>query len=93
MTQVRLHVCDTTAVAAYSFQCPMCQLIVNKRAGQRVIAALTGAGIGIRHWSLPPELDEPKLGPPITHDDLLTFHLALEGDHWRHELACFGLGS
>jgi hypothetical protein len=83
-------VCDTTAVAAYSFRCPLCALIVNKLADDRVVEALTGAGIRVLHWSLPPELDEPKLGPVITHDDLLAFHLALEGDHWRDELALFG---
>ena len=90
---VRLHFCDSTAAAAYSFRCPVCGLIVNKRAGERVVAALTGAGISVRHWTLPPELFESKLGPPITHDDLLAFHLALEGDHWRDELAFFGSGS
>lgn len=87
---VRLHVCDSTTAAAYSFRCPVCRMIVNKRAGERVIAALTGAGISVLHWTLPPELDEPKLGPPISHDDLLTFHLALESDDWRDELAWFG---
>lgn len=88
--RVQLHVCDTTAAAAYSFRCPVCRLIVNKPANDRVMGALTGAGVQVSHWSLPPELGEPKLGPPITYDDLLAFHIALEGDSWRDELACFG---
>jgi hypothetical protein len=32
------------------------------------------------------------MGPPITHDDLLAFHVALDGERWRDELACFGSG-
>jgi hypothetical protein len=90
---VQVHVCDSTAAAAYSFVCPVCGLIVNKRANDRVVDALIGAGVRVAHWSLPPELDEPKLGPPITHDDLLAFHLALQGGRWREELALFGRGS
>jgi hypothetical protein len=43
-------------------------------------------------WNLPAELWEPKVGPAITHDDLLAFHVALEGDLWRDELAAINQG-
>jgi hypothetical protein len=36
---------------------------------------------------MPAELAEPKRGPSISHDDLLEFHLALENEDWRQELA------
>ncbi len=52
---------------------------VATKAGSRVVA-----------WSLPAELSEPKIGPPICHDDLLEFHLALERDAWEQELAALG---
>jgi hypothetical protein len=85
--KVRIQVCLSTAQAAYSFQCPTCQLLVSKDAADRVVAALQSVGVPVSVWTLPAELAEPKLGPPITHDDLLAFHLALEGDGWQRELA------
>jgi hypothetical protein len=61
--------------------------MVNKAASERVVSALADVGVTITRWSLPAELAEVKLGPPITHDDLLSFHLALRGDSWQQELA------
>jgi len=84
---VQVQVCTSTGVAAYSFQCPVCQVMVNRAANDRVIDALSGVGVRIVHWELPAELAEPKIGPPITHDDLLTFHLALWDGTWQEELA------
>jgi hypothetical protein len=49
--------------------------------------SLTKAGSQLIAWSLPAELDEPKIGPKINHDDLLEFHLALESGVWQEELA------
>jgi hypothetical protein len=85
--QVQIQVCSPTAVSTYSFQCPDCHLITNKEAGERVFAALSSAGAEVVMWNLPAELWERKVGPAITHDDLLAFHLALEDDLWRDELA------
>src|SRR5690242_14720853 len=90
IADVQIQVCSPTAVATYSFQCPVCRLITNKEAGERVFAALSAAGATVVMWNLPAELHEPKMGPAITHDDLLAFHLALESDAWREELALIG---
>ncbi|HEY3810153.1 MAG TPA: hypothetical protein VGL49_01870 [Acidimicrobiales bacterium] len=79
--------CESTGATAYSFQCPACRVMVNKAANERVVAALTGVGVAVTRWSLPAELAEVKIGPPITHDDLLSFHLAMRGDTWEKELA------
>jgi hypothetical protein len=85
--QVHIQHCVSTGVSGYSFQCPTCQVLVSKDAAERVVAALTAVGVPVWRWSLPAELSEPKMGPPINHDDLLTFHLALEGGDWQSELA------
>jgi predicted RNA-binding Zn-ribbon protein involved in translation (DUF1610 family) len=84
---VQVQVCISTSVAAYSFQCPVCHVMVNRPANAHVVEALTQVGVRIVHWGLPAELSEPKIGPPITHDDLLSFHLALRDDSWQEELA------
>jgi hypothetical protein len=65
-------------------------LIVNKEATDVMVESLTMAGSRLLAWSLPAELNEPKMGPPICFDDLLEFHLALEGDAWKRELAARG---
>jgi hypothetical protein len=85
--RVQIQTCVSTGVTGYSFQCPSCRLIVSKGAAARVVAALQSVGVPLLRWSLPAELSEPKAGPPISHDDLLSFHLALEGDDWQQELA------
>jgi hypothetical protein len=38
-------------------------------------------------WRLPAELTEARIGAPLTPDDLLDFHLLLEGGDWYEELA------
>jgi hypothetical protein len=86
-TGVQVLVCISTGVAAYSFPCPVCRVIVNKHANDRVVGALTQVGVRRVLWSLPAELAEVKLGPPISPDDLLSFHLSLAGDEWQDELA------
>lgn len=88
---VQVQLCVTTAVSTYSFLCPSCSLIVNKEATDSVVESLTSAGARLVAWTLPAELDEPKTGARINHDDLLEFHLALERDDWHDELALPGL--
>ena len=90
IADVQIQVCPSYETATYSFQCPACRLITSKEAGERVYGALSAAGCEIVMWTLPSELHEKKLGPPITHDDLLAFHLALEDDGWMEELASAG---
>lgn len=84
---VTVLVCTSTGTATYSLQCPLCAVLVNKQADERVVAALTQVGVPTVCWSLPAELLEAKVGPPITHDDLLSFHLALADEGWLEELA------
>jgi hypothetical protein len=87
VSSVQVQLCVTTSTSTYSFVCPVCQLIVNKEANDTVVESLTKAGAGLVAWSMPAELHEPKVGPRISYDDLLEFHLALEGDSWQQELA------
>ncbi|MDE3204632.1 MAG: hypothetical protein KGQ66_10450 [Acidobacteriota bacterium] len=84
---VQVQFCVTTAQSTYSFVCPGCSLIVNKDANDAVVQSLTSAGARLVQWTMPAELDEPKTGPRISHDDLLEFHLLLESGEWERELA------
>ena len=82
----------STESNSYSFLCPSCRLLVNKPATDLIMEILVRAGVRIVTWSRPAELDEAKVGPPITHDDLLRFHDDLEGHRWL-ETQVIRLGS
>ncbi len=89
---VKVLVCTSTSFSTYSFLCPACQLLVNKAATEQVVDILVGAGVKVISWTLPAELDEPRIGPPITHDELLGFHFSLQTQGWLEEVVK-GLGA
>jgi len=71
---VRVRVCIDNNKGEYSFRCPICHMTVVKPAEPRTIDLLVASGVAMDTWTLPAELDEPRVGKPITHDDLLEFH-------------------
>ena len=79
---VQVQVGYSSALNTYSFLCPSCRLLVNKEATDSIMQTLVGAGVRVISWSRPAELDELKLGAPITHDELLAFHITLDEPGW-----------
>ena len=51
-----------------------------KDASRRIVDLLVSSGVRMEVWRLPAELAEPRVGPPLTPDDLLDFHLLLGDD-------------
>lgn len=86
-TQVRVRICQDDERATYSFVCPRCRLTVVKATDDRAVQLLLDAGVDVTRWTLPLELVERPVGPPIDHDDLLDFHRLLNQEHsWFDEL-------
>jgi hypothetical protein len=83
---VRVRVCSDLEQSTYVFRCPTCQMAVVKPAEQRVVDLLIASGVALDRWTLPAELTEPRLGEPITHDDLIDFHRLLRSDDWYEQL-------
>lgn len=85
---VRVRVCIEDNQGSYHFRCPTCLMSVVKSAEPRIVDLLVASGVELSTWSLPAELFEDKGGVPLTHDDLLDFHVLLdaEGDSWFAEL-------
>ncbi len=83
---VTVRVNSTTNEGSYAFQCPECQLAVSKAAEPRIIDLLVSSGVELYVWTLPAELLEPRVGPTITYDDLLTFHYDIQKDNWLEHL-------
>ena len=72
---------------SYVFTCYVCSTECAYFTDRRLAEMLRHAGAKFIEWSVPLELREPRdFGEPITHDELLTFHLAIETDPYlvRH---------
>lgn len=82
------------AGTCYRFSCPECAGVVEKPADDRIAGLLTSGGVSTEdvvarsslrtprpiHPELPPD------GPPLTLDDLIDLHLALEDPRWFEQL-------
>lgn len=85
----------------YRFACPTCTVVVTKPADDRIARLLATGGVEIsidRHELCVETADRaeelrrnhpegPGAGPRLDYDDLLDFHLALQGEEWFSELA------
>ncbi len=86
--ELRVDESDTTA-SYYGFDCPSCESQVRKPADERVVRLLVSGGVPplpveaeVRRVRLSERFDHA----PITHDDLLDFHQALQGEEWFERL-------
>lgn len=75
---VTLMVCNNKSNCTYyRFMCPKCLTMIRKFADSYVQAQLKKADVKPVLWKVPAEVLEKHTGPPISHDDLLDFGLAL----------------
>lgn len=86
-TDLTVRVCSDDERGSYTFRCPDCRMPVAKDASRRIVDLLVGSGVRMQVWRLPAELHEAHDGPTLMPDDLLDFHLMLQGDSWFEELA------
>ena len=82
-----VRVCADDERGSYCFRCPDCRQAVAKEASRRIVDLLVSSGVRMQVWRLPAELNESRIGPPLTPDDLLDFHLLLAGNTWFSDLA------
>jgi endogenous inhibitor of DNA gyrase (YacG/DUF329 family) len=72
---------------SYTFICPSCSRAVAKDASKRIVDLLISTGVDVQVVKAPAELSEVHQGPAIDADDLLDFHLMLQGDDWFDQLS------
>jgi hypothetical protein len=82
-----VRVCADDERGSYCFRCPDCRQAVAKEASRRIVDLLVSSGVRMQVWRLPAELNESRIGPPLTPDDLLDFHLLLQEDGWFDSLS------
>ena len=83
---ILLRIGAQSAGNTYGFSCPDCGDFVQKPADDRVVRLLLSGGVMPTLDHVPAEALEARNGPPINHDDLLSFHDLLESDGWFDEL-------
>ncbi|HWC14464.1 MAG TPA: hypothetical protein VG929_07705 [Actinomycetota bacterium] len=83
---ILLRIGSQSGSNTYGFACPECGDFVQKPADERVVRLLLSGGVMPTLVHVPAEALEPRTGPPINHDDLLTFHDLLASDDWFDEL-------
>lgn len=75
----------------YSFDCPSCELPVEKPADRKIVLLLMSAGVEVTevaHAQAQLEMSEARPeGPPFTMDDLIDFHFLLQRGDWFDRLA------
>src|SRR5579862_5356413 len=83
---VVVRVCAADNAGAYAFRCPSCRMAVSKQAEARIVDLLVSSGVRLSVWHVPAELSEAHYGEPISYDDLLEFHYAIQRPGWFERL-------
>ena len=83
---ILLRIGSVATSNTYGFDCPECGDHVEKHADERVVRLLLSGGVMPVLNHVPAEALEARNGPPINHDDILSFHELLEGDDWYEQL-------
>lgn len=84
--EILLRIGSATESNTYAFTCPVCGDFVEKPADERIVRLLLSGGVLPQLVHVPAEALEPKGGPPISYDDVLSFHELLESDNWFDSL-------
>jgi predicted RNA-binding Zn-ribbon protein involved in translation (DUF1610 family) len=87
---ILLSIRDRAGEGSYRFSCPTCMNTIEKPADRKVVALLLSAGVelaGEGAEELEPQAprapespERHRPGPPLTVDDLITFHFLLQND-------------
>jgi hypothetical protein len=85
---ILLSIRDSAGEGSYRFSCPTCMNTIEKPADRKVVALLLSAGVELEdEGSLDAEgsaedvaIEPRPSGPPLTVDDLITFHFILQDD-------------
>src|SRR3954454_24054269 len=86
-TDLTVRVCSDDERGSYTFRCPDCRMPVAKDASRRIVDLLVGSGVRRQVGRRPAELHAAHQAPALIPDDLLDFHLMLQGETWFGELA------
>lgn len=81
-----LYVDPSNGESFFTFVCPSCNSVNKYPADDYIVEVLTFNGVMPHIWERTLEMLEPKIGPPLTYDDLLDLHLELSDPNWFEKL-------
>jgi predicted RNA-binding Zn-ribbon protein involved in translation (DUF1610 family) len=82
---ILLQVEQESGEGTYSFDCPSCEVPVEKPADRKIVLLLMSAGVEVMEPQEASSEVRPS-GPPLTSDDLIDFHFLLQRDDWFDQL-------
>lgn len=88
---ILLQVEQDSGEGTYSFDCPSCELPVEKPADRKIVLLLMSAGVEVMEAQETPSPESRPDGPAFTSDDLIDFHFALQRDDWFEQLVADAL--
>lgn len=74
---ITVRICRDIPLTHYTLTCPRCAMPIARQCELTMAELLIRSGAESLVWSFPAELAEAHAGPPISHDDVLDFALAL----------------
>lgn len=83
---ILLQVEQESGEGSYSFDCPSCELPVEKPADRKIVLLLMSAGVEVMEPQEAVSSEVRPNGPPLTSDDLIDFHFLLQRDDWFDQL-------
>jgi hypothetical protein len=83
---ILLQVEQESGEGSYSFDCPTCELPVEKPADRKIVLLLMSAGVEVMEAQEIPSPETRPEGPPFTSDDLIDFHFLLQQTDWFEQL-------
>lgn len=86
---ILMTIFDSGVTGYYSFFCPHCSEESQRALTDGHLLALSNAGVRTHTVHVPEEFLEEKGGPPISPDDILDFHIAINAidltDEWAKQ--------
>jgi hypothetical protein len=83
---ILLQVEQESGEGSYSFDCPSCELPVEKPADHKIVLLLMSAGVEVMEAQETPSPETRPEGPAFTSDDLIDFHFLLQQTNWFEQL-------
>jgi predicted nucleic-acid-binding Zn-ribbon protein len=83
---LKVRICAQSKYKTYTFGCPKCGDRNVYPASDEVTALLRAGGIALEIWDLPAEIYEAHTGPPFCGDDILDWHIELNGGTFSEQI-------
>ena len=87
LPDLMIRVCSDNQQWSFCFRCTACGRATSYDSSAAALDLLVTLGAPVEQWHMPAELAETRpVGPALTIDDLLDFHLLMRRADWFEQL-------